>query len=74
MASKKPAKPIAGAGKEKEKVLPGKAVMYMIAMKGHGLFECPTCNRNLAKGIVYEHNNVMYCKRGCIPQDLTQSN
>lgn len=64
---KKPAKPIAGQSKDKGKDLPGKAVLYMVPAKGATLFECPTCHRTLAKGIVYEMNNSMYCKRGCIP-------
>ena len=67
MASKKPAKPIAGQSRDTSKLLPGKAVMYMAPTKNAALFECPTCSRTLAKGIVYEENNIFYCRRGCIP-------
>lgn len=68
MASKKPAKPIAGQSRDTSKLLPGKAVMYLSPVRGSNPFVCPTCNRELYKGIVYEHNNVMYCKRNCIPK------
>lgn len=65
MAAKKPAKKNITSVKEVKKDLPGKAIMY------HGLltkgFTCPTCNRTLIKGIIYEHNSESYCTRGCIP-------
>ena len=67
MAGKKPAKVNAGTQKEKAKVLSGKAVKYISLVRGANPFVCPTCNRNLFKGIVYEHENKMYCKRHCIP-------
>jgi hypothetical protein len=67
MASKKPAKVNSGTQKEKVKVLPGKAVKYFSLVKGVNPFVCPTCDRNLFKGIIYEHENNMYCKRSCIP-------
>jgi hypothetical protein len=63
MAAKKPNKVNSGtATKEAERL--GKATMY-IGYKTAG-FTCPTCNRNLIKGIIYEHNSEMYCSRGCI--------
>jgi len=67
MASKKPAKVNAGTQKEKVKVVPGKAVKYFSTVKGANPFVCPTCNRNLFKGIIYEHENKLFCKRTCIP-------
>jgi hypothetical protein len=67
MASKKPAKVNSGTQKEKVKVLPGKAVKYFSLVKGLNPFVCPTCDRNLFKGIIYEHESNMYCKRSCIP-------
>lgn len=66
MASKKPAKVNAGTQKEKVKVLPGKALMYF-GSKDAKPFVCPTCSRQLIKGIVYEENNSAYCTRNCIP-------
>lgn len=67
MASKKPAKPIAGQNRDKGPQLPGKAIKYMAPTKNAALFECPTCHRTLARGIIYEEGNAFYCKRGCIP-------
>lgn len=67
MAGKKPAKPMAGQSNDPSKKLPGKATMFF----GSSLsapFICPTCNRSLTKGIVYEELNAMYCTRGCIPK------
>lgn len=68
MVGKKPAKPIAGQSRDMSKSLPGKAVMYMAPTKNAALFECPTCHRTLAKGIIFEENNNFYCRRSCIPQ------
>lgn len=67
MASKKPAKPIAGQNKDKGPQLPGKAVKYIAKGVGYPLLVCPTCHRTLAKGIVYEDGQTLYCRRGCIP-------
>lgn len=67
MASKKPAKPIAGQSRDESKFLPGKAIKYMGA-KGREPFVCPTCNRSLTKGIIYEVGANMFCKRTCIPK------
>lgn len=69
MASKKPAKPIAGQSRDKGKELPGKAVLFY-GMHGAEPFRCPTCSRAFVKGIFYEENNVGYCKRGCIPKKI----
>ena len=66
MAGKKPAKRNVTNVKEVKKELPGKAVMY------HGLltagFTCPTCNRQLIKGIIYEQGSEAFCSRSCIPK------
>lgn len=66
MASKKPAKPIAGQSRDKGPRLPGKAVKYF-GVTNEVVFVCPTCNRTLSKGIIYEVGTELYCKRGCIP-------
>ena len=65
MAAKKPAKKNITTVKEAKKELPGKAIMYY-GVPGKG-FTCPTCDRTLIKGIIYEHNSSSYCTRGCIP-------
>lgn len=65
---KKPAKPIAGQAKETGTVLHGKAVKYMSVVRGQNPFICPTCKRELYKGIIYEYNNICYCKRNCFPK------
>ena len=70
MASKKPAKPIAGQNRDKGPQLPGKAVKYFGAANA-APFVCPTCNRSLTKGIVYEVGTNMYCNRVCIPKEIT---
>lgn len=67
MASKKPAKPMAGQGKENSKVLPGKAIKFFGSIYAEP-FKCPTCSRELIKGIIYEEGNAMYCTRNCIPK------
>lgn len=67
MAAKKPAKPMAGQSNDTNKKLPGKAVMYF-GSKNAQAFVCPTCNRSLTKGIVYEESNSMFCTRTCIPK------
>ena len=65
MAAKKPAKRNIANVKEVKKDLPGKAVMYYgLLTKG---FTCPSCNRTLIKGIIYEHDGGSYCTRSCIP-------
>ena len=52
---------------KKEKVdLPGKAVLYY-GTPGKE-FECPTCKRQLIKGIIYEQGSEAFCCRGCIPK------
>lgn len=66
MASKKPAKPIAGQSREKQPELPGKAVKYIVPANSGVSFECPTCKRSLSRGIIYEYEGNLYCKRGCI--------
>jgi hypothetical protein len=63
MAAKKPNKVNSGTS-TKQIEQPGKAIMY-IGYKTDG-FTCPTCNRNLIKGIIYEHNSETYCSRSCI--------
>lgn len=65
MAAKKPAKKNITSVKEVKKDLPGKAIMYYgLLTKG---FTCPSCNRTLIKGIIYEHDGGSYCTRSCIP-------
>ena len=66
MAGKKPAKPMAGQGKDNNINLPGKAVKYF-GSKNAQPFTCPTCKKSLVKGIVYEENNSVFCSRICIP-------
>jgi hypothetical protein len=67
MAGKKPAK--VNSSNKKEKVeMPGKAVRYM-GSKDSQAFSCPTCKRELIKGIIYEHKSSAYCTRGCIPKE-----
>ena len=65
MAGKKPAK-INSNNKVKESERLGKATMY-IGYKTAG-FTCPTCNKNIIKGIIYEHNSALYCSRYCISE------
>lgn len=67
MASKKPAKPIAGQNRDKGPQLPGKAVLFY-GMSGAKPFCCPTCGRQFVRGIFYEENNQGYCTRRCIPK------
>jgi hypothetical protein len=65
MAAKKPAKKNITSVKEVKKELPGKAIMYFGVPER--AFVCPSCNKTLIKGIIYEHNSSSYCTRGCIP-------
>jgi hypothetical protein len=67
MAGKKPAKRnVSTPVKEAVKQLPGKAVLYIgSSLK---LFKCPTCSRELKKGMVWEEGSVAYCTRTCIPK------
>lgn len=67
MAGKKPAKPIAGQSRDMSKALPGKAVKFF-GLANAQPFVCPTCSRELVKGIIYEENNSAYCSRVCIPK------
>jgi hypothetical protein len=67
MASKKPAKPIAGQSRDTGKQLAGKAVKYY-GSKGAAPFVCSTCSKELIKGIIYEENSSSYCSRVCIPK------
>jgi hypothetical protein len=68
MAGKKPAKVNSATQKEKVPATYGKAVKYLSLIRGCNPFVCPTCNRNLFKGIIYEHDSKTYCKRTCIPK------
>jgi hypothetical protein len=63
-AGKKPAKKNFSNTVEKKAEAIGKPVYYLGL--GNKSFTCPTCNRNVRKGIVYEHSNRTFCKRGCI--------
>jgi hypothetical protein len=67
MAGKKPAKKnITSIQKQVKIELPGKAVKFF-GSKGSA-FTCPTCNRSLIKGIIWEHEGSAYCQRICIPK------
>lgn len=66
MAPKKPAKRNVSNAQEKKVELPGKAVLYY-GTPGKE-FQCPTCNRKLIKGMIYEEGTAQYCCRGCIPK------
>lgn len=68
MAAKKPAKRNIANAQEKKVELPGKIVMYYGTKDKP--FECPSCKRELVKGIIYEHNNSTYCTRTCIPKEV----
>lgn len=70
MAGKKPAK-VNSSNKKQAVVLPGKAIYYMGSKNAQG-FTCPSCNRTLTKGIIYEHENSTYCSRGCLPKPQQQ--
>lgn len=69
MASKKPAKRNVSNStptlKQNDQI--GKPVYYL-GLIGK-VFCCPTCNRKVGKGIVYEHNNKNFCSRRCIKQE-----
>ena len=66
MAGKKPAKknvsntPVATLKVEQ----PGKAILF-VGVLGKS-FKCPTCDRELQRGMIYEHNNERFCSRKCI--------
>jgi hypothetical protein len=67
MAGKKPAKRnVSTPVKEAVKQLPGKAVLYIGSTLK--LFKCPTCSREVKKGIVWEEGSASYCTRTCIPK------
>lgn len=68
MAGKKPAKVNSSNKKEKITLL-GKAVLYFGSKEAQP-FCCPTCNKTLIKGIIYENSdNKLYCTRVCIPKE-----
>lgn len=67
MAGKKPAKRnVSSPPKEVAKQLPGKAALYYGSDSAP--FKCPTCNRLLIKGIIWEEGSFAYCTRTCIPK------
>lgn len=69
MAGKKPAKRNVSNNQKEAKIeLPGKAIKYF-GMKGV-YFTCPSCNRSLVKGIIWEYEGSAYCKRACIPKKV----
>jgi len=68
MASKKPAKPIAGQNRDKGPKLLGKAALFY-GSKGANPFVCAMCNKSFIRGIFYEENNLGYCTRRCIPKE-----
>jgi hypothetical protein len=64
MAGKKPAKVNSG-NNVKQDDRPGKATLYIAT--GRDTFHiCPTCSKKTGKGIIYEHQNTLYCSRGCV--------
>lgn len=48
----------------KEKELLGKPAKFF-GILGEK-FTCPTCFRQLKRGIIYDHNGTLYCSRNCI--------
>lgn len=67
MATNKPAKRNITNTAVKEKTLVGKAVQYF-GSKTAKPFVCPTCNKTLIKGIIFEDSTISYCSRTCIPK------
>jgi len=67
MAGKKPAKVNSG-NNVKQDDRPGKATLYM-AIGRDTFHTCPICKKKTGKGIVYEHQNTLYCSRGCVAGD-----
>lgn len=45
---------------------PGKPVLY-IGLLGKK-FTCPTCERSLSRGIIFENLDKRYCSKRCIVQ------
>ena len=64
MASKKPAKKNFANAAVAVVDLPGKAVLYY-GISGKK-FQCPSCERQFQKGIIYEHSGLQFCSRACI--------
>ena len=69
MASKKPAKPIAGQAKAPQ--LPGKAVLYYGSANAQP-FVCDECSKSFIKGIYYEENGGSFCGRTCIASAIAK--
>lgn len=57
--------------KDKDQQMPGKALMYRTATKDSPKFECPSCKRQLSRGIIYEYSNSVYCSRNCFKHLIT---
>lgn len=72
MAGKKPAKRNVSNAKEIKVELPGKALKY-VGSKNAKPFICPSCQRSLIKGIIYEDNGSTYCSRRCIPTKVMET-
>ena len=66
MAGKKPAK-VNSVNKIKQAIQLGKATLY-ISSGGDTYHICPSCGKKTGKGIIYEHQDLLYCKRNCIPK------
>jgi hypothetical protein len=67
MAGKKPAKRNVSNAAEAKVVIPGKAIKVLSYTESG--FCCETCNKEIKKGIMYEHtNSKLYCSRLCIPK------
>jgi len=67
MAKNKPAKRNVTNTIVKKIEVPGKAIKISGVL---GSFvECPTCKRQIKKGIMYEHTDKnIYCTKNCIPK------
>lgn len=66
--SKKPAKRPTGDALQKKQELIGRPILYIGTIDT--FFTCLTCQRQLRKGIIYEHEGLRYCSKRCIkPQD-----
>jgi len=66
MAGKKPAK--VASYQKVANTLIGSAVLYFGI--GDRRFACPSCNRTLSKGIVYEKDKTQACSRRCLAEKL----
>ena len=66
MVGKKPAK--VASYEKVANTLVGNAVLYFGI--GDKRFNCPSCNRVLSKGIIYEKDKTQACSRKCLAERL----